>query len=303
MKTARLTVLLIVGCGLAAASFAAAPRTGPLLRSEQASRARAFEEKAADAGWAGDPVRAIQAYRDVLSQWHALDDIDGIIRCRTAIFSLLRETGTPQDRAEWLRQTREIWAAYQATAGVTGAQSGDEFWRSQTLLNHSILVGALEAQPADLPAAENALREIRNGAAKLPADEQRRWQIALRNLEARIRLAQGDPAGATRLLQAPLPSYAELGEDREAVREAAQSWYLSARTIQGAERWRDVLAHYEVALEGFRSLGQVRWIQSCLENMEDVCRRAGQEALAQQFHLRQEAQRRSLQPTEGAAAK
>jgi hypothetical protein len=37
--------------------------------------------------------------------------------------------------------------------------------------------------------------------------------------------------------------------------------------------------------------------------MEDVCRRAGQDALAQQFHLRLEAQRRSLQPADGAAGK
>jgi hypothetical protein len=303
MKAIRFPLLLILGGSLAAASFAAAPRTGPVLRSEQAVRARAFEEKAADAGWAGDPVRAMQAYRDVLNQWHALDDIDGIIRCRTAIFSLLRETGTAKDQAEWLRQTREIWATYQAASGAGGAQPGDEFWRSQTLLNHSILVGALETQPADLPAAQNALREIRNGAAKLPADEQRRWQIALRNLEARIHLAQGDLAGAGRLLQTPLLSYAELGEDREAVREAAQSWYLSARTVQGAGRWPDALARYQAALEGFRSLGQVRWIQTCLEDMEDVCRRAGQDALAQQFQLRLEAQRRSLRPADGAAGK
>jgi hypothetical protein len=303
MKAAGLRFLFLLGCSLAAASFAAAPRTGPILRSEQATRARAFEEKAADAGWAGDPVRAMQIYRDVLNQWHALDDIDGIIRCRTAIFSLLRETGTAKDQEEWLRQTREIWATYQATSGAGDSQRGDEFWRSQTLLNHSILVGALEVHPADLPTAENALREIRNGAARLSPGEQRRWQIAIRNMDARIHLAQGDPAGAARLLQTPLPTYAELGEDREAVREVAQSWYLAARTIQGTDRWPDALARYQTALEGFRSLGQVRWIQTCLEGMEDVCRRAGQDALAQQFHLRLEAQRRSLQPADGAAGK
>ena len=302
MKASRLPLLFALACSLATASFAAAPRTGPVLRSEQATLARSFEEKAADLGWAGDPVRAMQAYRDVLNQWHALDDIDGIIRCRTAIFSLLRETGTAKDQAEWLRQTREIWATFQATSGAGGAQPSDEFWRSQTLLNHSILVWALETQPADLPAAENALREVRNGAARLSVGEQRRWQIALRNLEARIHLAQGDPAGAARLLQPPLPTYAGLGEDREAVREVAQSWYLAARTTQGAERWQDALARYRTALEGFRSLGQVRWIQTCLENMEDVCRRAGQDALARQFQLRLEAQRRSLQPADNGAA-
>jgi tetratricopeptide (TPR) repeat protein len=284
-------------------SFAAALRTGPVLRSAQATLARSFEEKAADLSWAGEPVRAMQTYRDVLNQWHALDDIDGIIRCRTAIFSLLRETGTAKDQAEWLRQTREIWATYQATSVAGGAQPGEEFWRSLTLLNHSILVGALEAQPADLPGAEGALREVRNGAARLSAGEQRRWQIASRNLEARIHLAQGDPVGAASLLKAPIPSYAEMGEDREAVREAAQSWYLAARTTQGAGHWADALARYQTALEGFRSLGQVRWIQSCLEGMEDVCRRAGQDALAQQFQLRLDAQRRSLRPADGAAGK
>jgi hypothetical protein len=202
-----------------------------------------------------------------------------------------------------MRQTREIWAAYQATSGIGGTKPGDDFWRSLTLLNHSILVWALESQPADLPAAESALREVRHGSGKLPANEQRRWQIALRNLEARIHLAQGNPAGAARLLQAPLPSYAELGEDREAVREAAQSWFLAARTIQGADRWQDALARYQTALEGFRSVGQVRWIQACLEGMGDVCRRSGQEALAQQFQLRLEAQRRSLRPADGGTGR
>ena len=216
---------------------------------------------------------------------------------------MLRETGTAADQAEWLRQTSEIWATYQATSGVAGAGKDDESWRSQMLLNHSILVHALESQPADLPAAEKALGEVRNGAARLPADEQRRWQIALRNLEARIHLAKGDPAGAARLLQAPLPSYAELGEDREAVREVAQSWFLAARTIQGAEHWQDALNRYQAALEGFRSLGQVRWIQACLEGMGEVCRRSGQDALAQQFQLRLEAQRRSIRPAEGAAGR
>ena len=301
MRTNRLLLLLVLGCSLANATLAAATR--PVLRSEQATLARTVEEKAADLGWAGDAVRALQAYRDALAAWHALDDVHGIIRCRTAIFSLLRETGTAADQADWLRQTREIWAAYQATSEAGGARPGEEFWRSQTLLNHSILVWALEAQPADLPAAENALRELRASTAHLPADEQRRWPVALRNLEARIRLAQGDPKAAARLLQAPLPLYADLGEDREAVREVAQNWYLAARTMAAPERWSDALVRYQAALEGFRSLGQVRWIQTCLEGMVDVCRRGGQPALAQKFQLRLDAQRRSLQPAAGAPAK
>jgi tetratricopeptide (TPR) repeat protein len=265
--------------------------------------ARSFEEKAADESWAGDTVRAMQAYRDVLKQWHALDDIHGIIRCRTAIFSLLRDTGTPADQAEWLRQTREIWAAYAATSAAAGAKPDEESGRSQILLNHSILVFALESRPADVTAAASALREVRSGVARLPAPEQRRWGIAARNLEARIHIAQGDPAGAARLLEAPLPTYAELGEDREAVRETAQSWFLAAQMIQGAGRWQDALARYQAALEGFRALGQVRWIQSCLEGMADVCRGGGQDALAQQFQLRLEAQRRSLKPADATAGK
>ncbi len=296
-------LFLVFWCGLAAAAFAAAPGTGPVLRSEQAMLARSFEEKAADQCWAGDPARALQTYRDVLNQWQALDDVPGIIRCRTAIFSLLRETGTAADQAQWLQQTREIWAAYQATSGIAGVRPDDEFWRSQTLLNHSILVWALESQPADLPAAEGALREVRNATARLPLGEQRRWQIALRNLEARIRLARGDPMGAARILEAPPPAYAELGGDREAVREVAQCWFLAARTIQGAERWQEALARYQASLEGFRALGQVNWIQACLEGMGDVCRRAGQDALAQQFQRRFEAQRRSLRPAENAAGR
>jgi tetratricopeptide (TPR) repeat protein len=303
MKVIRSSLLLVLWCGAAAAGFAAAPRTVSAIHSGQATLARSLEEKAADECWAGDTVRAMQTYRDVLNQWHALDDIDGIIRCRTAIFSLLRETGTMADEAEWLRQTREIWATYQATSAAGGAKPGDEFWRSQMLLNHSILVFALESQPADLSTAGNALRDVRNGTARLPADEQRRWQIALRNLEARIHLAQGDREGAVRILQAPLPAYVELGEDRDAVREVAQSWFLAARTIQGAERWQDALAHYQAALEGFRALGQVRWIQSCLEGMSEVCRRGGQDALAQQFQLRLEAQRRSLRPADAGTGK
>ncbi len=294
----------LLGCCLASAPvFAATPSTGPVLRSGQAAMARSFEEKAADECWAGDTARAMQAYRDVLKQWHALDDIHGIIRCRTAIFSLLRDTGIPADQAEWLRQTREIWAAYQATSAAAGAKPDEESGRSQILLNHSILVYALESRPADLPAAADALREARSGVARLPATEQRRWEIAMRNLDGRIHIAQGDPAGAARILESPLPTYAELGEDREAVRETAQSWYLAAQMIQEAGRWRESLARYQAALEGFRALGQTRWIQSCLEGMADVSRRGGQDSLAQQFQLRLEAQRLSLQPADSAAAK
>jgi hypothetical protein len=144
---------------------------------------------------------------------------------------------------------------------------------------------------------------VRGATARLPADEQRRWQIALRNLEARIRLAQGDTAAATRLLQAPLPAYAELGEDREAVREAAQCWYLAARLVSAPDRWQDAVRRYQAALDGFRSVGQVRWIQTCLEEMAEACRRGGQPALARQFQLRLEAQRRSIEPTGDVAAR
>jgi len=296
MNTTRLLFLLGLGCSLLVAGVAGTTRPGPVLRSEQATLARSFEMKAADQYWAGDPGRAMELYRNVLGQWHALDDVHGIVRCRTAILSLLRETGNRADQTEWLRRTREIWAAYQATSGAAGVPPSVEQWRSEALLDHSILVWALESLPPDLAAAESALREMRGATARLPADEQRRWQIALRNLEARIRLAQGDTTAAARLLQAPLPTYAELGEDREAVRETAQCWYLAAQLVSGPDRWRDAVRRYETALEGFRCVGQARWIQTCLERMTDVCRRGGQPALAQQFQLRQDAQRRSLDP-------
>ena len=303
MTTMRRLILLGLGCSLLTAGLAGPARTGPVLRSEQAALARSFEVKAADQSWAGNPARAMELYRAVLNQWHALDDVHGIVRCRTAILSLLRETGSRADQAEWLRQTREIWATYQATSRVAGLPPSDDEWRSQALLNHSILVWALESQPTDLAAAESALREVRSATARLPADEQRRWQIALRNLEARIRLAQGDVAAATSLLQAPLPAYAELGEDREAVREAAQCWYLAAGVASAPDRWQDAVKRYQAALEGFRSVGQIRWIQACLEGMAAACRRGGQPALAQQFQLRLEAQRRSLESTAAGAAK
>ena len=301
MSTTRSLILLGLGCSLLVAGMAAPTPAGTVLRSEQATLARSYEVNAADQYWSGNPVRAMQMYREVLGQWHALDDVHGIVRCRTAILSLLRETGDRADQAEWLRQTREIWAAYQATSGAAGAPPSDEQWRSQALLNHSILVWALESQPADLAAAEGALREVRGATARLPADEQRRWQIALRNLDARIRLAQGDAAAAARLLQAPLPAYAELGEDREAVREAAQSWYLAARLASVPDRWRDAVQRYQTALDGFRSVGQVRWIRTCLEEMAEACRRGGQLALARQFQLRLESQRRSLESAGDAA--
>jgi hypothetical protein len=303
MSTTRFLILLGLCFSLRVAGAAGTKAAGPVLRSEQATLARSFEEKAADSYWAGDPARAIELYRQVLNQWHALDDIHGIVRCRTAILSVLRETGSRADQEEWLRQTREIWAAYQATSGVEGLPPSDEQWRSQALLNHSILVWALESQPADLPAAERALGEVRAATARLPEDEQRRWRIALRNLEARLRLAQGDAGAAARLLQMPLPAYAELGEDREAVREAAQCWYLAAGLDGAPDRWQDAVQRYETALEGFRAVAQVRWIQACLDGMAAACRRGGQPALAQQFQLRLEAQRRSLEPTAGAAAK
>jgi tetratricopeptide (TPR) repeat protein len=303
MNTTRFLIVLGLGCSLLAGGFAGTKNTGPALRSEQAELARTIEVKAADECWAGNTVRAMELYRGVLRQWHALDDIHGIVRCRTAILSLLRDTGSRADQEDWLRQTREIWAAYQATSGATGAAAQEDQWRSQVLLSHSILVSALESQPADLASAGSALQEVRGAVARLPADEQRRWQIALRNLEARIRIAQGDATSAGRLLGAPLPAYAELGGDREAVREAAQCWLLAARLVSAPDRWRDAIQRYQAALDGFRSVGQVRWIQACLEEMADVCRRGGQPALAQQFQLRLEAQRRGLEPAGDVAAK
>ena len=103
MSTTRFLILLGLGCSLLVAGVAGTTRTGPVLRSEQATLARSFEINAADQYWAGNPVRAMQLYREVLSQWHALDDVHGIVRCRTAILSLLRETGNRADQAEWLR--------------------------------------------------------------------------------------------------------------------------------------------------------------------------------------------------------
>lgn len=303
MKPFGLPLILALGYCLATAGSANASPTIPVVRSDQAIQARALEEQAADLAWAGDSIRAMKTYRDALTQWQALDNIDGIIRSRTAIFSLLREVGTPKEQAAWLSQTREIWAAYQATAKASGVRPGTGYWRSQLLLSHSILVNALEMQPADLAAAENALREVRRDAAKLPADEQLRWKIALRNLDARVHLAQGDLAGAARLLQAPLPAYAALGEDRDSIREVAQSWYLAAQTVQKPEHWPEALAQYQEALKGFHALGQVRWIQSCLEEMAEVCHRAGRETLARQFQLRLDAQRRSFQAFTAAVRK
>ena len=74
MNTKRFLLLLGAACGLLAAGADAATNPGPVLHSEQAALARSFEEKAADQAWAGNPARAMELYREVLGQWHALAD-------------------------------------------------------------------------------------------------------------------------------------------------------------------------------------------------------------------------------------
>jgi hypothetical protein len=292
----RRLLWLILGSGLLLGRGAATPADLPDARAEAATRALSVEATAADRYWAGSPAGAMSLYQEALKQWHALDDIHGIIRCRTSMFGLLRETTDAAVRAEWLRQTREIWGTYQATAGPTGAQPSAEFWRSQILIQHSILLAALEAQPPDLAAGGEALREARRAAGRLPAGEQRVWQLALGNLEARLHLAGGDAAAAARLLEASVATYAELGRDRDAVREVALNRFLAARLLQDQHRWPEAVARLETALDGFRLLGQTEWMQACLGNLVDVSRHQGREETARQYQLRLDALRRALAP-------
>ena len=83
----------------------------------------------------------------------------------------------------------------------------------------------------------------------------------------------------------------------------AQSWYLAAGLAGAPDRWQEAVQRYDAALDGFRSVGQVTWIQACLDGMAGACRRGGQPALAKQFQLRLEAQRRSLESAGSPAAK
>jgi hypothetical protein len=288
--------LLLAGLVLLPGRAAAAAPAATGLRGEPAARARSLEAKAADRYWAGSPAGALRLYQEALRQWHALDDIHGIIRCRTSILGLLGGAADGAVRAEWLRQTREIWDAYQAAAGPAGAGPGADFSRSQTLIQHSVLLAALEAQPADAAGAGAALREARLAANRLPDGEQRRWRLTLDNLEARLRLAEGGTAAAARLLDAPVPAYTELGPDRGAVREAALHHLMAARMSRDRERWAEAAARLETALGGFRLLGQSDWMQTCLEELVAVCRHEGREEAAGKYQLRLDALRRALAP-------
>lgn len=256
--------LLVAGC---AGSGDAVP---PVLRE-----ARERADDGHDAFAEGRLDEATLAYGEALTQYRSIDDSVGIVRSLVNLAVVRNAAGAKKDASDCL----DAIDRYVATLATAETNRELNELRAEAAWMRAYL--HLEAGRRSA-----AWSELERGRALSPP---RSLRGRFDNLEARLRLEEGDASGALTLARRAAGANRRAGDRAE----SADSQRLAGRAALATGDAGQALASFESALAIDRDLARPAKVADDLEGMADAARAMGQEGSASAFDERARLARRA----------